>query len=32
MLYIQLPYGYVRNNKQVQFNLTSDYEKSQYYK
>ena len=32
MLYIQLPYGYVENNKQVQFNLPSDYEKSQYYK
>ena len=32
MLYIQLPYGYVRNNKQVQFNLPSDYEESQYYK
>ena len=26
MLYIQLPYGYVKNNKQVQFNLPSDYE------
>ena len=32
MLYIQLPYGYVKNNKQVQFNLPSDYEQSQYYK
>ena len=32
MLYIQLPYGYVKNNKQVQFNLPSDYEESQYYK
>ena len=32
MLYIQLPYGYVRNNKQAQFNLPSDYEESQYYK
>ena len=32
MSYIQLPYGYVRNNKQVQFNLPSDYEESQYYK
>ena len=32
MLYIQLPYGYVKNNKQVQFDLPSDYEQSQYYK
>ena len=32
MLYIQLPYGYVRNNNQVQFNLLNDYEESQYYK
>ena len=32
MSHIQLPYGYVRNNKQVQFNLPSDYEESQYYK
>ena len=32
MSYIQLPYGYVRNNKQVQFNLPSDHEESQYYK
>ena len=32
MSYIQLPYGYVKNNKQVQFDLPSDYEKSQYYK
>ena len=32
MSYIQLPYGYVRNNKQVQFNLPSDYEESQHYK
>ena len=31
MLYIQLPYGYVRNNKQVQFNLPGNYEESQYY-
>ena len=29
---IQLPYGFVKNNKQVQFNLPSDYEESQYYK
>ena len=26
MLYIQLPYGYVENNKQVQFNLPSNFE------
>ena len=32
MSYIQLPYGYVKNNKQVQFSLPSDYEESQYYK
>ena len=32
MSYIQLPYGYVKNNKQVQFNLPSDYEESQYHK
>ena len=28
MLYIQLPYGYVKNNKQVQFNLPNNYEES----
>ena len=32
MSYIQLPYGYVRNNKQIQFNLPSDYEELQYLK
>ena len=32
MLYIQLPYGYVKNNKQVQFNLTNNYEESFYLK
>ena len=32
MSYTELPYGYVKNNKQVQFNLPSDYEESQYYK
>ena len=32
MLYIQLPYVFVKNKKQVQFNLQSDYEESQYYK
>ena len=30
MLYIQLPYGFVKNNKQVQFNLPRDYKESQY--
>ena len=32
MLYIKLPYGYVENNKQVQFNLPNDYEESFYLK
>ena len=32
MLYIQLPYGYVKNNKQVQFSLPSNYEESFYLK
>ena len=32
MSYIQLPYGFVKNNKQIQFNLPSDHEESQYYK
>ena len=27
-----MSYGFVKNNKQVQFNLPSDYEESQYYK
>ena len=31
MLYIQLPFGSVKNNKQIQFNLPSDYEESQYH-
>ena len=31
MSYIQLPYGYVKN-KQIQFNLPRNYEKSQYIK
>ena len=30
MSYIQLPYGYVKKQKQVQFNLPSNYEKSFY--
>ena len=29
---IQLPYSYVKNNKQVQFNLPSNYEESFYLK
>ena len=32
MLYIQLPYGYVENNKQVQFNLPNNYEEPFYVK
>ena len=32
MSYIQLPYGYVKNNKQIQFNLPRGYEESQYLK
>ena len=32
MSYIQLPYGYVENNKQVQFNLPNNYEESFYLK
>ena len=32
MSHIQLSYRFVKNNKQVQFNLPSDYEESQYYK
>ena len=31
MSYIQLPYGYVENNKQVQFNLPNNYEESFYF-
>ena len=31
-MYIQLLYGFVKNNKQILFNLPSDYEESQYYK
>ena len=30
MSYIQLPYGYVENNKQFQFNLPSNFEESFY--
>ena len=30
MSYIQLPYGYVTNNKQIQFDLPRGYEESQY--
>ena len=32
MSYIQLPYGFVKNNKQVQFILPRNYEDSQYIK
>ena len=32
MSYIQLPYGYVKNNKQIQFNLPRGYEEQQYLK
>ena len=32
MSYIQLPYGLRRNEKQLQFNLPKNYEKSQYIK
>ena len=32
MLYIQLPYGYVENNKQIRFNLPNNYEESFYLK
>ena len=30
-MYIQLPYRYVENNKQVQFNLPNNYEESFYF-
>ena len=30
MSYIQLPYGYVNKQKQIQFNLPSNYEESFY--
>ena len=32
MLYIQLPYGYVKIDKQIQFNLPKGYEEEQYIK
>ena len=32
MSYIQLPYGYVKNNKQIKFNLLRGYEELQYLK
>ena len=32
MLYIQLPYDYIENNKQIQFNLPNNYEESFYLK
>ena len=32
MFYIQIPYGLVKKNKQIQFNLPKNYEESQYIK
>ena len=32
MSYIQLPYGLVRNEKQLEFNFTANYEECQYIK
>ena len=32
MFYIQLPYGFCKNSKQIQFNLPKNYETSQYVK
>ena len=32
MFYIQLPYGFVKYNKQIQFNLPNNYEENQYIK
>ena len=32
MSYIQLPYGLVNSNEQIQFNLPKNYEESQYIK
>ena len=32
MLYVQLPYDFVKNNKQVQFNLPKTYDESFYLK
>ena len=32
MSYIQLPYGLVKKNKQIQLNLPKNYEESQYIK
>ena len=32
MSYIQLPYGLVKNNEQIQFNLPRNYENFQYIK
>ena len=29
---IRLPYGFVKNNKQIQFNLPNNYEENQYIK
>ena len=32
MSYIQLPYGLVKKSKQIQFNIPTNYEESQYLK
>ena len=32
MSYAQLPYGFVKNNKQIQFNLPNNYEENHYIK
>ena len=32
MSYIQLPYGYFKNNEKIQFNLPKNYEESEYMK
>ena len=32
MSYAQLPYGFVKNNKQIQFNLPNNYEENKYIK
>ena len=32
MSYIQLPYGYFKNNQKIQFNLPKNYEESEYMK
>ena len=32
MSYIRLPYGFVKNNNQIQFNLPNNYEENHYIK